>query len=396
MKIKKLVKLAPMMLLTFLLGLSGCSGSTSADARVNDHPSEADEELHVLTIGTADSGGTMYPVGSAIASVLSGHDEQLKVNLSASNGSYTNVENIKNGQFDMGLVSGDVAFSAYQGTDEFSGHPVESLRAIGAVYSSLSTWMAPESEHISYVHELAGHHIAVGPEGSTTELSARTALKAAGLNIANTALENYSFSASVDSVLNGKLDAVHSFAGIPVHSLTDLASQTPCRLLEYTDEELQKILAASPFYVRATVPAGTYPGQTETLKTFGIKCLLCVDASMDEQLVYTITKILDESREELISTHPSLSNGNATAPCGCLGRRMAAMQYAYNGLDIVQIRRWTEEIRKTTAEDQKEAARIIRRLLEEAWIVTTGNQTAIEMDRDCFDRIRDFRSKMAE
>lgn len=134
------------------------------------------------------------------------------------------------------------------------------------------------------------------------------ALKAAGLNIANTALENYSFSASVDSVLNGKLDAVHSFAGIPVHSLTDLASQTPCRLLEYTDEELQKILAASPFYVRATVPAGTYPGQTETLKTFGIKCLLCVDASMDEKLVYTITKILDESREELISAHPSLSN----------------------------------------------------------------------------------------
>lgn len=50
------------MLLTFLLGLSGCSGSTSADARVNDHPNEADEELHVLTIGTADSGGTMYPL----------------------------------------------------------------------------------------------------------------------------------------------------------------------------------------------------------------------------------------------------------------------------------------------------------------------------------------------
>ena len=78
------------------------------------------------------------------------------------------------------------------------------------------------------------------------------------------------------------------------------------------------------------------------------------------------------------------------------GRRMAAIRYAYNGLDIVQIRRWTEEIRETTAEDQKEAARIIRRLLEEAWIVTTGNRTAIEMDQDCFDRIRDFRSKMAE
>ena len=87
------------------------------------------------------------------------------------------------------------------------------------------------------------------------------------------------------------------------------------------------------------------------------------------------------------------SYGSATAPCGCLGRRMAAMQYAYNGLDIAQIQCWTEEIRETTAEDQKEAERIIRRILEEAWIVTTGNQTALEADRDCFDRIQDFRSK---
>ena len=87
------------------------------------------------------------------------------------------------------------------------------------------------------------------------------------------------------------------------------------------------------------------------------------------------------------------SYGSATAPCGCLGRRMAAMQYVYNGLDIAQIQCWTEEIRETTAEDQKEAERIIRRILEDAWIVTTGNQAALEADRDCFDRIQDFRSK---
>lgn len=87
------------------------------------------------------------------------------------------------------------------------------------------------------------------------------------------------------------------------------------------------------------------------------------------------------------------SYGNATAPCGHLGRRMAAMQYVYNGLDVEQIRRWTEEIRMTTAGDQKAAAKMIRRILEEAWMVTTGNQTAIESNRDCFDRIRDFRGR---
>ena len=304
----RLTQLAPLVLLAFALGLSGCTGNTSSNRKDAEYPNESSDELHILTLGTADTGGTMYPVGSAIAAVLSEHDEQLKVNLSASNGSYTNVESIQSGQFDMGLVSGDVAFAAYNGKEEFSEHPVESLRVIGAVYSSISTWMAPESEHLFYVHDLAGHRIAVGPEGSTTELSARIALKAAGLNSSNTDMQNYSFASSIRSVLNGTLDAVHSFAGIPVHSLTELSEQTPCRLLRYTEDELQKILSSTPTYYRTTIPAGTYPGQTETLDTFGIKCLLCVDASMDERLVYTITRILDESREELTSSHPALTS----------------------------------------------------------------------------------------
>ncbi len=307
MQKKRLKNMAQLILLTFTLALSGCSRSHKSESRVNIHPSESETELHILTIGTADSGGTMYPAGSAIATILSEHDQEIKVNISASTGSYVNVHNIQNGQFDMGMVSGDVASSAYEGKDEFAGDPVTSLRAIGAIYTSVSTWMAPESEHISYVHDLAGHSIAVGPEGSTTELSARMALKAAGLSAANTDLENYSFASSVDSVLRGTLDAVHSFAGIPVHSLCELSSKTPCRLLKYTNEELDKILDSTPVYIRATVPAGTYTDQTEDLDTFGIKCLLCVDESMDENLVYTITKILDEHREELISAHPSLT-----------------------------------------------------------------------------------------
>ena len=54
--------------------------------------------------------------------------------------------------------------------------------------------MAPESEHISLTFmNSPDTTLPSDQKGSTTELSARTALKAAGLNIANTALENYSF-----------------------------------------------------------------------------------------------------------------------------------------------------------------------------------------------------------
>lgn len=56
------------------------------------------------------------------------------------------------------------------------------------------------------------------------------------------------------------------------------------------------------------IPAGTYSGQKEDVPTFGVKCVLCVNEDMDEELVYTITKILRESVEDLDELHYSMES----------------------------------------------------------------------------------------
>lgn len=286
--------------------LSGCAADTLPQSTADQALASDNNGIRILTIGTADSGGTMYPVGSALANVISSYDERIKVNLSASNGSLTNVQGLIGGQFDLGLVSGDIAFSAYFGTEEFEDQPVTNLRTIGAIYTSLSNWMAPESENLYYVHELAGHKIAVGPQESTTELAARIALRAAGINDENSLLRNYGLGSGSIEVQKGNMDAVHGFAGIPITGLTALANAVPSRLLKYRPEELKAIIAANSFYYKEIIPAGTYLGQTEDIETFGIKCLICVTDDMDEELVYAITKILDESRPQLAERHESL------------------------------------------------------------------------------------------
>lgn len=285
-------------LLTAVCLLSGCGLASEKDLS---------PEIRVLTIGTADSGGTMYPVGRAVAEVLNENAPDLKINTSASSGSSANVKSLRDGQIDMGLVSGDVAWYAWQGADEFEGSPMESLRAIGALYVSLSNWIAPESLGIEYVHDLLGKRVAVGPEDSTTELSARVALAAVGLSAENTTLENQGLGSGGEALLNGELDALNGFAGIPVKGLSDLAERTPCRLLRFTDEELDAILRKNKQYIRGEIPPGTYAGQTEGVETFGVKCLLCVDASMDDDLAGTIARILWESAGELEERHAALS-----------------------------------------------------------------------------------------
>lgn len=278
--------------------LTGCgtdSGSGSGE-----------EGLTVLTIGTADSGGTMYTVGNALAQAITNGDSSIKVNIGASTGSAMNVRGLVGGEIDLGLVSGDVAYAAYNGQDDFS-QPMESLRAVAAIYVSTSNWIAPQSVGAEYVHDLVGKRIGVGPQESTTELSARTAVAVLGLDQGGTQLINCGLGDGARMVEQGELDAIHGFSGAPVGGLEELAQNQPCQLLKYTQEELDAILEENQSYYPVVIPAGTYAGQEEDVDTFGVKCLLCVDASMPENLVYQITQEIWAATEKLTKEHPALA-----------------------------------------------------------------------------------------
>ena len=262
-------------------------------------------EPTLLTIGTADRGGAMTPAGSAIAALLS-DGEARKVSVSVSSGSAMNVHSLAAGDIDLGLVSGDVAYAAYAGTEEFEGQP-QPLRAVAAVYSSVSCWIAPADSPAAYVHDLGGLRLGVGPQDSTTELSARTAVELLGLDTRKAQLVNCSLEDGARQIAGGSLDALHAFAGVPARSLTWLTQQESCRLLPFTDEELSRILAENQSYYAVCVPAGTYSGQTEDLNTFGAKCLLCVRADAPDELVYQLTQTLYHGAEELAQSTPALA-----------------------------------------------------------------------------------------
>lgn len=303
MKFRNTAPLA--LLLSLALVLPGCAAPKA--------------EPTLLTIGTADRGGTMAPAGSAIAAVLSDGEER-KVSVSVSSGSTMNVQSLAAGDIDLGLVSGDVAYAAYVGAEEFDGQP-QPLRAVAAVYSSVSCWIAPAAGATEYVHDLGGLRLGVGPQDSTTELSARAAVDILDLETQGAQLVNCSLEEGARQVADGTLDALHAFAGVPARSLTWLTQQESCRLLPFTDEELSRILAENQSYYAACIPAGTYSGQTEDLNTFGAKCLLCVRADAPDELVYQLTQALYHGAEELGQSTPALAE-------------MARPEFLYENLPI--------------------------------------------------------------
>lgn len=265
-----------------------------------------DKDIKGLTIGTADSGGTMYPVGKAIAQVITDDaSTEISMNVNASTGSAMNVQGLADGEIDLGLVTGDVAYAAVHGTQGFD-KPVEGLRVIGAIYSSTVNWMAPVSEGIYYVHELQGKSAVLGPEDSTSDYLGRLTLASVGVTESDIELKNASLGVGAAMVAAGEIAAVQGFAGIPIEGLVELANKRPCRLLRFTKKELDDFLEENESYYRDVIPAGSYQGQIGAVSTVGVKCLLCVDAGMSDDMAYRLAELIWNSREKLAEAHPSM------------------------------------------------------------------------------------------
>lgn len=258
-----------------------------------------DGSFTILTIGAADSGGSMYAASAVIAAAMTDRDDGLRFNISASTGSFENVEEMRRGELDLALVVGDTAREAMLGLGAFKNAPAGQLRAIAALYPSLSNWMVLEESGVSHVGDLVRATAAIGPEYSATDQSARRVFEALGISMEHGNFINAGLGSGADRVASGELDAVHGFAGVPIPGLARLADIRRCRLLCYSEEELEMILREEPAYFEAVIPAGTYRGQESDIRTFGAKCILCVNQEMDEALVYHLTELLYDSLPEL-------------------------------------------------------------------------------------------------
>lgn len=263
----------------------------------------------IMTFGTADTGGSMYPAGAAVSQVWTNNVEGVKCNTQTSTGSFQNCQDVSTGEVDVAVATSDVVLNAYNGTGKFADiGKLDNLRVIGAVYTSVLSGVALKSSGLTYIHELLGKRVAVGPAASATENATLAAFGAMGIDSSNTSLENLGLGDGADSVGDGILDAAFGFAGLPIGGQLNLAATKEIQVLDMTQEEIDKVLAGNAAYIQTKIPAGTYTGQDYDANTFGVKCLIIVTADMDADLVYDLCKAMNEHTEEMAAGNALLKD----------------------------------------------------------------------------------------
>ena len=117
----------------------------------------------IMTFGTADTGGSMYPAGAAVSQVWTNNVQGVKCNTQTSTGSFQNCQDVSTGEVDVAVATSDVVLNAYNGTGKFADiGKLDNLRVIGAVYTSVLSGVALKSSGLTYIHDLLGKRVAVG------------------------------------------------------------------------------------------------------------------------------------------------------------------------------------------------------------------------------------------
>ena len=261
-----------------------------------------DKKTEQIIVGSGGSTGTYYGFCNVVATTLN-EKAGISLMVQSSGASKANILDIDDGIVQLAIVQNDVMNYAYEGSNGFSSQ-ITSFSAIGCVYPEVCQVIATKASGIKTVADLAGKRVSVGDAGSGVEFNAKQILAAYGIDMnADIEKQNLGFGPSADALRDEKIDAFFCVAGSPTTAITDLAMGTEIVVLSVEDKEFDKLTEKYDFYTKQTIPAGTYAGVEADVQTVAVMATYIVDADLDEETVYNITKAIFEQKEAITVAH---------------------------------------------------------------------------------------------
>jgi TRAP transporter TAXI family solute receptor len=242
------------------------------------------QELLTFAAGPAD--GEYARVVDAIVGTLARRGRKVHMIGVETEGSIENALLLGRSQADYGLVQSDVAWLAASGAGPFAvDGPLTKMAALGSLFPEPVHVVVPAQSPIRSIEDLRGKRVDLGTPQSGTRLNALSVLQAhrvAAKDLGEARGEG--MQAAIRQLRAGRIDAFFTTVGAPARALQRLAVEFPIRLVPLGPEAVRRLLAEQPGLVSLTIPARTYPGQTEPRATVAATALLMttVDTPQDE------------------------------------------------------------------------------------------------------------------
>lgn len=261
----------------------------------------------VLTLGTATPGGGFPVYGAALAGVVNERAAGIVLAPRHTKGSLENIPLLEAGRLDLALVAGEPAFEALNG---IHGKAAD-LRILWAMYATPGMFAVRGDSPYRAIADLKGLPVAFGARGSGLPILARYVLDGMGLDQERDFRAHFLDQAGdgPDMLRDGRVAALWGGGSGWPGFVTVMREGG--RFIAPSAEDIARIRARHPYLSELTLPADSYPGQGEPIRSVGSWSFVLARPTLEEDLAYRLARTLHQSEQALAQRLPQARESTA-------------------------------------------------------------------------------------
>lgn len=265
-----------------------------------------------ISVGTGAITGVYYPAGGAICRLLNrGRREHgIRCSVESTGGSVANLNAIRSGDLNFGIVQSDWQYHAYNGSGFFADQkPFKELRSVFSLYTETFAIAVKAKSEIKTLDDLKGKRVNFGVIGSGMYATMEVLMDAKGWKKQDfSEITSFQPSEQPKKLCDEEIDAMVYMSGNPNGVLQEASQTCKVRILNVDKEVIDKLIKNNSFYVKAIIPGGMYPGNSSDVQTFGVKAVVVTSDKMSADVVYNMTKSVFENLDNFKTLHPVFSS----------------------------------------------------------------------------------------
>ena len=270
-----------------------------------------------ISLGTATPGGGFPLYGNAFAETMNAADASLAIAPRNTRGSNENIPLLEKGELDLALVAGEPAYEAFAGI----GRAAVRLKILTAIYSNPGMFVVRADSPYKTIRDLIGQKVAFGARGSGLPILSRYVLDGLGLK-QDEDFESVYLDRAGDGpamVEDGRVAGLWG-AGIGWPGFAAVASSARgARFIAPDADEIARIRLKHAFLKPLTVPANSYPKQSEPIASLGSWSFVLTREDLPDDIAYRLAKTLHGVEGEFCKKLPqacetTAANTVAAAP----------------------------------------------------------------------------------
>lgn len=267
------------------------------------------EESQVFSLYATDSSSSYYGYNVGIANAISTIHPELQVTVVETGGSSDNMQRLYQGEgnFALGTSPGD--YQSYFGEGDYKEQKNENIRALWYFVPSPFNFVVSKESGVEGFSDLNGKDFSFGGSGTSTEKVTTDVFNILGVTPKSFA---GSMSDAQDAFADRRIAGLTKTGTPPDSYVQKAVAELDINILSMTDEEIKSIREKLPYISENIIPAGSYDGIEEDIKTIQFTMSILLDSSVSQEVGYKMWDAMwsDKGKEIWLNSFSAANDVN--------------------------------------------------------------------------------------